>query len=194
MGIYPDYKKTNYTCKKCNWTGLGALAVMGEEVDGQGFDLECPQCTDDSLDFIEFPLLETVAASGNKADKKKAQKILAKVSDRQQNELLHHAQLPDIFRPDLTFVLREEMVNGKMYIVIYQAGKEIWREEGYYEYYWRYLEIGEILITKYGKRIMDFVVDASSVYLGGDHLSAYDKVHQFRMDLKKNFVYGFPKK
>jgi len=194
MGIYPKYQKSNYTCKKCNWTGKGAAAIMGEEVGHSGFDLVCPGCSDDSLDFIEFPLLTDLARSGNKKERMQAHRELAEMAAREALELRHAAQLPDITARHLTFVLRETRLNDILFIVLYEAGVEIWREQGYYEYYWRYLEIGEILVAKYGNRIMDFVVDASSVYLAGDCGFAYSKVYQFRIKLRKNFVLNDPLK
>ena len=42
------------------------------------------------------------------------------------------------------------------YIVISWNGQEIWREIRYFEYYPRYLQLGNILKEKYGDRLIDF--------------------------------------
>ena len=63
----------------------------------------------------------------------------------------------------------------------------LWREPSFYEGYQRYLEVGEILLQKYGSRLKDFKpTQESELYLFGDSISAPGRVRQFRERLKRD--------
>jgi len=117
---------------------------------------------------------------GTEDDKQQAkvrQEFLNNVWDK---ELKSPAQLPDIDEKEIIIALREDKDN----IILFWNDNEIWRKILTYEYYPRYLQLGEILREKYGKRLVDFKVE-NTIYLGGDSLSAFNKVRKFRKSLKK---------
>ena len=42
---YHNYKSHQFTCSKCNWTGMGADAFLGDLSEIHTLrDVECPQC------------------------------------------------------------------------------------------------------------------------------------------------------
>jgi len=94
--------------------------------------------------------------------------------------------LPEIPSDEIIITLREEEKNtGKIDaadIVLYWAGKELWREERSFEYYTHYLSLGEELKKKYGERLVDFECEYTWA-LGGDSSSAFKKVKEFRKSL-----------
>jgi hypothetical protein len=100
-------------------------------------------------------------------------------------ELKSPDQLPEIEADEIVITLCEEhKTDGKDgSIVLYWNEKEIWREILTYEYYDRYLELGEILKEKYGNRLIDFEAKITT-HLGGDYGLAFKKVEEFRKSLK----------
>ena len=94
--------------------------------------------------------------------------------------------MTDIVADEIIIVLREEEndQNDDAYIVLYWNDQEIWRELRTYEYYGRYIELGEMLKSKYSKRLVDFDIQTNGIYLYGDSISAWDKVQEFRASLK----------
>jgi hypothetical protein len=66
--------------------------------------------------------------------------------------------LPIIGASKIIITLREEEPKDGEdgYIVLYSGKKEIWREIRTYEYYERYIELGNIIKEKYGSRLTDF--------------------------------------
>ena len=93
-------------------------------------------------------------------------------------------QLPEIASDKIIITLKEEEnVNGEDgYIILYWNEKEIWREIRTFEYYDRYIELGNLLKEKYGERLVDFETDYT-VYLGGDYHRAFEKVKKFRTSI-----------
>jgi hypothetical protein len=42
---YNNYKSNQFICSKCNWTGLGSAAFLGDLSELHTFrDIECPKC------------------------------------------------------------------------------------------------------------------------------------------------------
>jgi hypothetical protein len=120
----------------------------------------------------------------------------AKVRDREREEYFKRAwaaklkspdELPDIDADEIIITLREEEkphtgIIDDADIVLYWQNKELWREVRLFEYYGRYLELGKILIEKYGKRLIDFETEYPWA-LGGDYGRAFDEVRKFRKSL-----------
>lgn len=178
MSQYYKYKIQSYTCIQCSWIGIGEQTVYGDDFNNS-FEVNCPEC-DNLLDIIIFPTLDDMLRFGTEDDKQQAkvrQEFLNNVWDK---ELKSPAQLPDIDEKEIIIALREDKDN----IILFWNDNEIWRKILTYEYYPRYLQLGEILREKYGKRLVDFKVE-NTIYLGGDSLSAFNKVRKFRKSLKK---------
>ena len=97
--------------------------------------------------------------------------------------------MPDIDAENIVITLREEehAESGDAYIILLHKEDELWKEIRCYEFYTRYLELGELLKQKYGERLIDFEADYT-VHLGGDSLSAFERVETFRKSLKSKKI------
>lgn len=186
--FYPNHEKETYNCEKCGWKGLGAEAIIGDEYARVGFELDCPVCPGiEEVGFVEFPFLEDVAKNGTGIDKIMANQRLEFLEELEASYLKHPDQLPNIDRWQFTFVLQEKEIEGRKYLVVTSEGNEIWKELGSWEFYWRYMEIGDILLEKYGKYVTDIVPDTPWINIYGDSLSAADKVHDYRMKIREKY-------
>ena len=180
-----SYTDLNYSCKKCDWSGTGGDAA--EDLGtSYGFAILCPKCSD-YLDWIDGTVsLDELFEYGTEKDKEFARQRQDFLDRLWAAELKDPDLLPDIESDEIIISLREE---GDAYssdgaIVLYWNDMEIWREVRSFEYYPRYLELGEILKEKYGDRLVDFEAKRT-VHLGGDCFSAFDKVDNFRKTLKR---------
>lgn len=179
-----SYKELNYSCKKCDWNGTGEQADedMGTS---SGFPLLCPRCGE-YIDWIDVTVsLDDLLTYGTEEDKASARQRQAFLSRVRAAELKSPDQLPDIEADEIIITLREEeksTTDSDAYIVLLWKEKELWREVRSFEYYPRYLELGNILKEKYGDRLVDFETKYT-VHLGGDRLSAFDKVRAYRKSL-----------
>lgn len=180
-----SYKELNYKCQKCKWCGTGEQCVEGFD-SSTGFSLDCPNC-EDMIEWIDITVsldeLIQYGSSEDKADALKQKQFFKRVSaSRSRLE----ARLPEINSDEIIFTLREEEYANGWRIVLYlrnkQGKQKIHNEPRAFEYYNRYLEIGELLKKKYGDKLVDFEV-AETVDLGGDSFSAFGKVRAFRKSL-----------
>ena len=183
MSSYYKYKWQSYHCDSCGWEGLGSEADENDEIDSF-IDLSCPKCYR-SMDCISFPTSEEVlefGAEDEKAHETQRQEFISKVHALRLKDA---SQLPDISADKIIVTLREEVqaTDEEGDIVLLWDGKEIWREMRTYEYYERYLELGEMLKEKYEERLVDFETEYTT-YLGGDCSFAFDKVRGFRESLQ----------
>lgn len=168
---YDTYKSETFSCKHCGWTGLGSEASQGEMFNA-GFELDCPKCHE------RFPVL--ICFQIPKDDET--------ISIRQKwlDSLLKDvSQLPELHDDFMAFVLREITKDNKNYIVITYQDKIIWEEVFGYEYYERFIEIGELFKQKYGDKMIDFVPDVDGYSLYGDKASSDFQVENFRRKLRK---------
>ena len=182
MSEYYTYEMQDYSCKKCKWKGLGKQTVT--EWFLGGFDIGCPQCHH-FLDFISFPTHDDVLKYGTEQEKNDALQRQLFLDRVEASRLKNCEQLPEIETDKIVITLREdETVEGEDdYIVLYWNGKEIWREIRTYEYYDRYIELGQILQKKYGSRLIDFEAE-HTVYFCGDSLTGFDEARAFRASLQ----------
>ena len=179
-----SYKELSIFCKKCGWSGIGEQAKEGMD-SSRGFPLLCPKC-DGYIEWVDITVsIDDLLNYGTEKDQKYAQKRLKFLKKVREKELKTPDQLPDIDADEIIITLCEEENNSDdAHIVLYWQNQELWREIRSFEYYPRYLELGNLLKQKYGNRLVDFVTEYT-VYLGGDCLSAFDKVRQFRKSLSK---------
>lgn len=98
--------------------------------------------------------------------------------------------LPDIECNDLVFVLTEEIeVIRKLesnFMVISYNQEEIFREEISFEYFERFIEVGNLLKEKYHNQIVDFKLEVNGYLLYGDSVKAFFYVEQFLRTVKGN--------
>ena len=185
MSEYYTYKKQNYSCKKCKWEGIGKQTV-DEWYSWEGLEIFCPKCYH-LLGLILFPTFDDVLKFGTKKEKNDARQRQQFLDCVDASRLKSEEQLPEIESDKIVITLREEeTVEGKNeYIVLYWNEKEIWREIRTYEYYDRYIELGQILQKKYGSRLFDFEAE-ETMYFCGDSLTGFDEVRAFRKSLQTN--------
>lgn len=74
----------------------------------------------------------------------------------------------------MVFNTLETVENGDGYITVTYKGKQIWKEIHGYEYYGRFIEMGQILKEKYGDRMFDLVPASAAMY--GDAMSSPELV------------------
>jgi len=192
-GSHHDYlMEEDYYCGGCRWKGKGSTA----DHTNRGFypyfiELRCPFCAK-HLAFAPNAGFEDIMRTGTQEERDTAIKYYraGRNSFLRDNEIRDN--LPKYVIGDVVVVsLVEEIPEGQAtvyqggHIVLYLKGKEIWREKGSFEYYDRYLRLGEILKEKYGNQLVDFEVEYTAD-LGGDSGFSFNKVKQFRESLKQN--------
>ena len=96
-------------------------------------------------------------------------------------------QLSELYSWNLSFVMQEVDIDGTNHLIITNEGRIIWNEIAYWEYYDSFIRIGEVLIKKYGKRVMDFIPDVSWINIYGDSMSGAFIVHDFRMKIREEY-------
>lgn len=94
--------------------------------------------------------------------------------------VLEASQLPDIAGNEI--IIHWDF-DGENTLVLH--GQDVlWKEPAYFENYDRYLEVGNVLLKKYGIRLKDFAPTAASKYnLFGDTSRASSEVDYFRKAL-----------
>lgn len=92
------------------------------------------------------------------------------------------SQLPDISGDEIIIHWDFDGSN----ILLCHGQQVLWKEPSYFECYDRYLEVGQILLKKYGSRLKDFVpTEASKYHLFGDTTRACLEVDYFRENLRR---------
>jgi len=187
MSQFYEYKKHHFSCEKCKWIGVGEQTDGGDIINWESIEILCPKCYN-LLAMIMLPTFEETMKYGTDREKADVQKRQNFVKRLHSSYLANCDQLPDIDADKIIIALCEEEPISKNidgHIILCYGGKEIWREVRSFEYYPRYLKLGELLKEKYGERLVDFEVEYT-VHLGGDFLNAFDKVDEFRKSLKKS--------
>ena len=189
MCEFYTYEKQKYSCEKCNWAGIGEQT---EEILDlrDAFVIACPTCGH-HLDVIMFPTIDETLKYGTEKQKEEAQQHQKFRNRALASRLKNCEQLPEIEADEIIITLREvgrKDGEDDWYIVLYWNEKEIWREIGTYEYYDRYIALGQILQNKYGSRLVDFETEYT-MFLGGDYHPAFDEVKKFRELLRLNRYY-----
>jgi len=182
---YYSYKNEKLSCEHCGWTGLGSEVEQGEMFN-DGFELDCPKCHERFPGLILFPTIAETLEKGSDEDK-----LVAKATKTFREKwiaslLKDIKQLPNLHYDFMAFVLREIEEDGEKYIVITEQNKLIWKEILVYEYYDRFIEIGNLLKQKYGDRMIDLVPDVDGYKLYGDRLHSLDLIKNFRKGLRTN--------
>ncbi|MDR0811634.1 MAG: hypothetical protein LBN23_05120 [Paludibacter sp.] len=179
------YKEETFTCSGgCGWTGLGSEIKLGEMVDHSCCEAHCPKCGNILPDLLLFPTLEEQMEFGSESEKISANERKQFLEKLWSFELKNISQLPDLQGDLLTFVLTEVEEEDGNFIVITESERFVWKEMLSYEYYDRFIELGELLKQKYGARMIDFVPPVNSFHLYGDKCSASGKIENFRKNLR----------
>lgn len=185
LDYYSLRPSRRFQCK-CGW--VGPFSDLEREVFDELFDASCPTCGT-MLAIVSFPTADDVhrvARQGNG----EAQKELRSVNEREAflarysaSELVRPDQLPDIEGRELRFEWTSERTewisesDGTVVIRLLPDGREIWREVEAYENWPHFIEVRNILRTRYGARYKSLTPTPNSEpYLYGDDIFAADKV------------------
>jgi hypothetical protein len=141
------------------------------------------------LAIVSYPTVREAEQNWEKLTEQEKREVLARkrsLAAWQAASLKSTDQVPDLAGPAVALVWDEvEGDAGQPFTVIRHGETEIWREPAFYEGYERFREVVQILMQKYGKRLVDVVpTPASELYLFGDKLRAPEYVVQIRKALK----------
>jgi len=184
---YGDWRDSQIACPKCGWKGMLKEEAL-EEYD-QLADFSCPTCQQ-ILAIINYPTRADIERNWDKlpAQEKALYSGAFKKQDEFANTRLDSPnQLPEIDADSIVLVWDSEEkpdnegAHATQYVVIKHDGKPIWQELAFYECVGRFDQVVTILQQKYGSRLKDLVPsEASKTYLGGDDLSAWEKLAKIR--------------
>ncbi len=181
-----DWRTRILTCPICGWTGTFEEGLV--EYHDYLQDCSCPGDHDQSfppmLAVLSYPTLEDYKEnwdSLSEDEKAYARAIEASVNRFEQGKLKSPDQLPDLNEPALDLVWDEEVDET----VIRFCDQVIWREPVRYEGYWRYEEIVDLLLEKYGTRLRDLEpTERSWMDLYGDKMGAPQQIDRTRAELR----------
>lgn len=182
---YYSFKGEKFSCRNCGWTGTGKDVEMGEMFK-DGFEVNCPNCHEHFPGLIMFPMIEEVLEKGSKKDKLAASAMKSFREKWLASLLKSTNQLPDLHDDIIIFELKELEDDGENYIIITYNGDIVWKEIRVYEYYNRFIEIGQLFKKKYGKRMVDIAPEVDGLYLYGDSCSSAQLIDKFREELRAN--------
>ena len=182
MAKYYEFKQGIQKCIKCGWTGLGEETGV-YEMFRDLYEASCPKC-EEKIGIVEFPYLSEMKENYDKlgpGDKMAITLIENRTSKFEKEKLKSPDQLPDIDESFIILTWDTDSESGPGNVLIKHGSRVIWKELEFYEGYWRFKEIGDILKKKYGDRIKDLVpTKRSEGDLYGDHLGAPYQVDAFR--------------
>jgi hypothetical protein len=183
---YYTYKEVPFSCEHCGWTGNGGDLEHGD-MFGTLFELDCPACHE-MLTFISYPTTTEARANWDKlseVDQMQVEIIERRLDLFEQVSLKSPEQLPNIDEPEFLLLwdyVEIPKVGGTT--IIRLGERQIFAEPAFYEGYERFMNVAEILKTKYGNALMDLVpTNASELYLYGDSISSPRKIENCRMRL-----------
>lgn len=177
MGWYEFDEEAEMVCRRCGWTGNADQADI--EIGSLSFHYECPKCSK-ALAVFDHVLHEETkkkAAEGNEKAQRELPGVLRResfIERAKASELTSPNQLPDLDGDEIVIEWDFESREGEnedSWTVLRHEGREIWRENAYYEGLDCYSEVASILIEKYGERLVGFpATPASRLYLYGDNI------------------------
>lgn len=183
---YGNWRTETFDCPECKWSGLGSELKYGEWW-GDGTDLNCPRCYV-QLSYLEFPTIAESRANWDKltpAQREKIERIERYQAKFEAQKLKKETVLPDIQAN--SFVLSWDIDHSD------ETGPEtlikfndvvLFREPAFYEGYWRFIEVAELLKARYGAALCDLIpTEVSGTFLYGDFLHTVDKVKNAREKL-----------
>ena len=182
---YYDYKEDEeIECSQCNWKGLAK--DLGKENYRDLYDASCPKCYKMLL-IVQYPTPDEVKQqfeAGNKEVEGDYMGVLVTEAHNkrfQERKLKSPEQLPEIQGNKLDFLwdYKEPPTNDmfKPETVIRYGEVVLWREPAFWEGWFRFNEVKDILKQKYGNRFHSFTpTDASELFLYGDDICSLRKI------------------
>jgi hypothetical protein len=194
VDYFGNWREARWQCEHCGWQGIGNELEAGE-MYSEVMEMGCPKCFGPIL-FYGYPSIAQARANRSKLSPLDDELLQAIESSRREFDLVRlkdASQLPDLKGDRL--VLEWDCDKSAPEIpahqspgwqtVIRHGSTEFWREPAHYERYERFLEVIEILLSKYGSRLHDLVpTEAGWLYLYGDSMSAAKRVDVARARLR----------
>jgi hypothetical protein len=173
-------------CPGCGWSGRGTDA---EGLANDLIEVRCPQC-DRLFKVMQCPMIsETLqaAAEGNPraaAAVPAAEALKARLTLAKKVALTEPSQLPDLPGSEVRIAWDLEDREGETWTMLRHDGVEIWREIAFYEGYERFVDVFEILLQRYGTRLVEVrPTQISRMWLFGDKLSSPQLVEALNVSL-----------
>ncbi len=183
---YDDWQSAQFECKACGWKGSGTELIEGEPFSDL-YEANCPKCRE-CVTTVMFPTIEEARSNWDKVpplDRMMVEYMEAHQASFEARKLFAPEQLPDVEGDDLVIVWDIDQFNGGDTIIRY-GNLELWREPAFYEGYWRFSEVVDLLMQKYGERVQDLVpTRKSGNFLYGDSGSASRYVEEYRRKMRQ---------
>ena len=185
---YDNWRDEEFDCPKCKWHGPGSALSLGDYTLDYA-ERVCPACEE----FITVVLHPTIAESRanwdkvSEWDRKNIEAAEAREADFARRKLREPSQLPDI--PESSFVLHWDFADdgSRRETLIKHGDKVIFAEPAFYEGYERFVEVAEILRSRYGAALRDLIpTNASEVYLYGNCSPSHAIVAEARKRIFSN--------
>ncbi len=189
---YFDYKEDIFSCPHCGWEGLGKDVEDGEMFAWEGFETICPQCRKKLPDTVTFP----TAQDGH--DSLIAQGLISPGTPPPADQWaqLFTTNFDEVLPPyepgkTYSFAMKEVGLPFLAKFQVYLEGKFLFEEVAYFEYFDRYLEIGEVLFAKYGTGLKEFTYDCTTLFCGDFSSSDIERLDKFEKKIHDAF-HGLP--
>lgn len=181
---YYDYDENEILeCPVCHWKGS---SKNNTEIYDILLDVTCPTC-DKMLLIVNYPTTEEVKQALNSGNVKAAGDYMSVLATEAYNKYFEEKklksveQLPEIQGDELDFIWDFEnlpidgMFNSET--VIRYKEVVLWREPAFWEGWFRFNQIKEILSQKYGNYFHSLKpTPESELYLYGDDMLAPSKI------------------
>ena len=170
LNYYDNWRDEEFDCPACKWHGLGSALSLGDYTWEYAERL-CPVC-EECITVVLHPTIADARANWDKVsewDRKNIEAADAREADFERRKLREPSQLPDI--PERSFVLHWEFADdgSRRETLIKHGDNVIFSEPAFYEGYERFIEVAEILHTRYAAALRDLVpTPVSELYLYGD--------------------------
>jgi hypothetical protein len=141
------------------------------------------------LAIVSYPTIEESEENWEKLTASEKESVVSRkrfLTEWSASCLKSAGQLPDLTGLKLTLFwdFVEKTDAGRHFTVIRNGDTEIWREIACYEGYERFGEVAQILIQKYGKRLVDLIpTPKSEYYLYGDKIRSVGFIEEIRRSL-----------
>jgi hypothetical protein len=167
---YDNWENEQFDCPKCEWHGPGSALVLGD-YNWDSAERLCPAC-EELITVVLHPTIEESRANWDKVsewDRKNIEAAEARQVEFERRKLREPSQLPDIHEPSFTLHWDFSDDGSHRETLIKHGDSVIFSEPALYEGYKRFVEVAEILRSRYGAALRDLIpTKGSELYLYGD--------------------------
>ena len=171
---YDNWREEEFDCPKCKWHGRGDALGLGD-YNWESAERVCPVC-EELIIVVLHPTMEESRANWDKVsewDRKNIEAAEAHQAEFARRKLREPAQLPDIAEPSFTLSWDFAVEGSHKETLIKHGNNVIFSEPALWEGYERFVEVAEILRSRYGTAVLDLIpTKRSEIYLYGDQSSS----------------------